>query len=90
MKICSERISNHHQLINVTTVGSQAFLMDHISRTSNPPRGPSADWWVITTANAAGTNGLPKHGEVRDNNFFVTHPMTDQRSLAYVIARRAH
>jgi hypothetical protein len=30
----------------------------------NPPRGRSAVWWVLTTANAAGTNGLtclPKH-----------------------------
>jgi hypothetical protein len=39
---------------------------DHIRKTGhNPPRGPSADWWVLTTANAAGTNGLtclPKHG----------------------------
>jgi hypothetical protein len=29
-----------------------------------------------------GTNGLtclPKHGGARDNKFFVTHPMTDQR-----------
>jgi hypothetical protein len=36
----------------------------------NPPRGPSADWWVLTTANAAGTNGLtclPKHGGARDD-----------------------
>jgi hypothetical protein len=39
-----------------------------ISRTDhNPPRGPSADWWVLTAANTAGTNGLmclPKHGSV--------------------------
>jgi uncharacterized membrane protein YhdT len=30
----------------------------------NPPRKPSADWWVLTTANAIGSNGLtclPKH-----------------------------
>jgi hypothetical protein len=39
----------------------------------NPPRGPSAGWWVLTTANAAGTNGLtclPKHGGSRDNKFW--------------------
>jgi hypothetical protein len=39
--------------------------------------------WVLTAANAAGTNGLtcfPKHGGARDNKFLVTHPMTDQRS----------
>jgi hypothetical protein len=32
----------------------------------NPPRGPSAGWWVLMTINAAGTNGLtwlPKHGK---------------------------
>jgi hypothetical protein len=36
----------------------------HLRKTGhNPPRGPSA-WWVLTTANAAGNNGLtclPKH-----------------------------
>jgi hypothetical protein len=39
---------------------------------------------VLTTANAAGTNGLtclPKHGGAQDNKFLVTHPMTDQRCL---------
>jgi hypothetical protein len=40
------------------------------------PRGPSAGWWVLKTTNAAGTNGItciPKHGEVRDSKFLVTH-----------------
>jgi hypothetical protein len=49
----------------------------HIRRTGHsPPRGPSAGWWVLTTANAAGTNSLtclPKHGGGQDNNFF-GHP----------------
>jgi hypothetical protein len=53
----------------------------HIRRTChNPPRGPCAGWWVLTTANATGTNSLTcllKHGGVRDNKFLVTHPMTD-------------
>jgi hypothetical protein len=43
------------------------------------------------TVNAAGTNGLtclPKYGGARDNTFLVTHPMTDQRCLTSVIARR--
>jgi hypothetical protein len=48
----------------------------HIRRKGhNPPRGPSAGWWVLTTANAAGPNGLTclrKHGEARDNKFLVT------------------
>ncbi|RVE40526.1 hypothetical protein evm_014824 [Chilo suppressalis] len=46
----------------------------------DPPRGPSPDWRVLTTADAAGTNGLtclPKHGGSRDRRFLVTHPMTD-------------
>jgi hypothetical protein len=58
----------------------------------NPPRGPSAGWWVLTTANVAGTDGLtclPKHGGARDNGFLVTHPMTDQRCLTLAIARRS-
>ncbi|RVE44509.1 hypothetical protein evm_010838 [Chilo suppressalis] len=67
--------------INVPTAGAQAFPMDGIGRLGHdPPRGPSADWWVLTTANAAGTHGLtclPKHGEARDSKFLVTHPMTD-------------
>ncbi|RVE42914.1 hypothetical protein evm_012442 [Chilo suppressalis] len=55
--------------------------MDGIGRLGHDtPRGPSVDWWVLTTANAAGTNGLtclPKHGGARDSKFLVTHPMTD-------------
>jgi hypothetical protein len=45
------------------------------------PLKPSADWWVLPTANTAGANGLtwlPKHGRARDRKFLVTHPMTDQ------------
>jgi hypothetical protein len=57
----------------------------HIKRTGhNPLRGPSADWWVLTIANAAGTNGLtclPKHGGDRDNKLLVTHLLTDQCCL---------
>jgi hypothetical protein len=36
-------------------------------------------WRVLTTANAAGTNGLtclPKYGGIRDITFLVTHPIT--------------
>ncbi|RVE41388.1 hypothetical protein evm_013966 [Chilo suppressalis] len=44
--------------IHVPTAGAQAFPMDEIGRLGHdPPRGPSADWWVLTTADAAGTNG---------------------------------
>ncbi|RVE44488.1 hypothetical protein evm_010892 [Chilo suppressalis] len=74
-------LSRHHQPINVPTAGAQAFPMDGIgSLGHDPPRGPSADWWMLTTADAAGTNGLtflPKHGGIRDSKFLVTHPMTD-------------
>jgi hypothetical protein len=30
----------------------------HIRRTGHTPREPSADWWVLTTANAAGTHPM--------------------------------
>ncbi|CAH0400269.1 unnamed protein product [Chilo suppressalis] len=67
--------------IYVPTAGAQAFPMDGIGRLGHdPPRGPSADWWVLTTADAAGTNGLtclPKHGGVRDSKFF-GHPSNDR------------
>ncbi|RVE43129.1 hypothetical protein evm_012208 [Chilo suppressalis] len=74
-------INHHHQPINVPTAGAQAFPMDRIGRLGpDPPRGPSADWWVLTTADVAGTNDLTcrsKHGGARDRRFSVTHPMTD-------------
>ncbi|RVE47279.1 hypothetical protein evm_008076 [Chilo suppressalis] len=62
------------QPINVPTAGAQAFPMDGIGRLGHdPPRGPSADWWVLTTADAAGTNDLTyllKHEGARDSNFW--------------------
>ncbi|RVE48459.1 hypothetical protein evm_006895, partial [Chilo suppressalis] len=62
--------SYHHQPINVPTAGAQAFPMDGIGRFGHEtPRGPRADWRVLTTADAARTNGLtclPKHGGARD------------------------
>jgi hypothetical protein len=64
----------------------------HIRKRGRTPRGPSADWWVLTTANAAGTNGLTcllKHEGARDNKYLVTHPMTDQFCLTSVVARRS-
>ncbi|RVE46156.1 hypothetical protein evm_009230 [Chilo suppressalis] len=78
--------------INVPTAGAQAFPMDGIGRLGHdPPRGPSADWWVLTTVDTAGTNGLtclPKHGGAGDSKFLVTHPMTDhcESSLISTIA----
>jgi hypothetical protein len=48
------------------------------------PHGPSTGWSVLTSANAAMTNGLtclPKHGGTRDSKYLVTHLMTDQRCL---------
>jgi hypothetical protein len=82
----------------VQSMGDQKFIIllhtgtglpygSHIRRTCyNPPRGPSADWWVLTTANAARTNGLtclPEHGGVRENKFLVPQPLIDQRCLAF-------
>jgi hypothetical protein len=87
---------HYHQPINVSTARAQAFLMDpyySVRRTGhNPPRGPSTGWWVLTTANAAGTNGLtcfPKHGGAQINKFLNIHPMSGQRRLTSAIARRS-
>jgi hypothetical protein len=57
-----------------------SLWITHKGNGHNPPRGPSAGWQVLTTANAAGTDGLtclPKHGGVQDNKFLVTHLMID-------------
>ncbi|RVE49713.1 hypothetical protein evm_005583 [Chilo suppressalis] len=66
--------------INIPTAGAQAFNMDGIGKLGHdPPRGPSADWRMLTTADAAGTNGLtclPKRGGTRDRRFLVTHSLT--------------
>ncbi|CAG9784541.1 unnamed protein product [Diatraea saccharalis] len=46
----------------------------------NPLRWANADWRVLTTVNAAGTNDLmclPKHGVAQDN-FFFGHPSRDR------------
>jgi hypothetical protein len=90
MIVCVCVCVDHHQPINVSTAGAQAFLMDYTRRTGhNPPCGPSAGWWVLTTANAAWTNGLMcllKLAGARDNKFLVTHPMTDERCLTSAIA----
>jgi hypothetical protein len=81
-------IHHHHQPINVSTAGAQAFLMNYpqgeqvIAHHAGPVR-------IVTTANTARTSSLtslPKHGEARDNKFLVTDPMTDQRCLASTIA----
>jgi hypothetical protein len=65
----------------------------HIRRSGhNSPRGPITGWWVLTTANAAGTNGLTcpsKHGGARGSKFLVTNPMTDQCCLTSATARRS-
>ncbi|RVE44991.1 hypothetical protein evm_010355 [Chilo suppressalis] len=65
---------NATQPINVPTAGVQGFPMDGIGGLGHDSsRGPSADWWVLTTADAAGNNGLtclPKHGGARDSNFW--------------------
>jgi hypothetical protein len=91
------RILAHCQLIDTFIITISSLLMFPLlghrpflriaTRTGhNLPRGPSTGWWVLTTANAAGTNGLtclPKHG-ARDEKF--THSMTDQCCLTSSIA----
>ncbi|RVE40206.1 hypothetical protein evm_015144 [Chilo suppressalis] len=62
------------EAINVSA-GALAFPMDEIGRLGHdPPRGLSAGWRVLTTTDAAGTNGLtclPKHG-IRDRRFLTS------------------
>jgi hypothetical protein len=81
---CSGTSNHHHH--QMTPIPYEL----HIRRTGHkPPRDPSAGWWVLTTANAAGTNGLAclrKRGRIRDNTFLVTHPMIDQHCLTSTIA----
>jgi hypothetical protein len=78
----NKNYNHHHQPINVPIAGAQAFHMDY-------PQGERAittqaqcglDWWVLTTANAAGTNGLmclPKHGRAQ----ILGHPSDDRPML---------
>jgi hypothetical protein len=65
-------IESAAQMIPVTAYASVVL---HIKRTGhNLPRELRTDWWVLTTANAAGTNGtkcIPKHGGARDNKFWL-------------------
>jgi hypothetical protein len=78
---CYSITTDHHQCPFCWGIGVPYEL--HMRRTGtehNLPRGSSDDWWVIATANAAGTNGLtrfPKHGGTRDNKFLVIRQMTD-------------
>jgi hypothetical protein len=48
-------IYNHYQPINVPTAGAQTFLMDYPQVERAIPQGRNADWWVLTTTNAAGS-----------------------------------
>jgi hypothetical protein len=80
----------HRSPLWVTPIGRTTGVL-HKRTGHDPPRGQGADWWVLTTANAAGTNGLTcflKHGGARDK-FLVTHLMTDQSCLPSAIARRS-
>jgi hypothetical protein len=67
-----------------------SLWITHKKNGHNPPCGPSAAWWVLTTANAAGTHELtclPKQGGARANKYLVSHPMTDQRCLTSTTKR---
>jgi hypothetical protein len=64
-------------------LGYKLFLWIIHKENHNPPREPSAHWWVLKTANAAETNGLtrlPKHGRARANKIF-GHPSDDLLNL---------
>ncbi|RVE41127.1 hypothetical protein evm_014223 [Chilo suppressalis] len=79
-KNCYMKKKYIHTPTYIPAAGAQAFPMDGIGRLGHdPPRGPRADWRVLTTADAAGTNGsmiLPKHEVTRGRRCLVTHPMT--------------
>jgi hypothetical protein len=52
--------------IDIPNAGAMALIVDRnsLGERAVTPRGPSAIRWVLTTANAAGINGLtclPKH-----------------------------
>jgi hypothetical protein len=87
---------HHHQPFNVPPAGEQAFFIDYLQgeRAITYHAGPV--WigtYVLMNAIASGTNGLTcllKKGGARENNFLVTHPMTEECCLASAIARRAH
>ncbi|RVE46920.1 hypothetical protein evm_008399 [Chilo suppressalis] len=76
---CFYTKNGHH--LGIAFRGLPAFSMHPIGRLGHdPPRGHRADWWVLTTANTVGTNGLtchPKHGGARDSKFLVAYLMTD-------------
>jgi hypothetical protein len=64
--------------------GTGLSYRQRIRTDRNPPLVPSVDWWVLTTANVAGTNGLTcflKHGGHRGYKHLVTYSMTDQHCL---------
>jgi hypothetical protein len=57
--ICYSYHHHHHQYINVPTARAQDFLTSYTRTGHNPPRWFSTGWWVLTTENATGANGLP-------------------------------
>jgi hypothetical protein len=81
-------------LIMSTLLGHRpSSWITHKENGPYPPSGrcTSAGWWVLTTANAAGTSRvgltcLPKYGGARDSKFLVTHPMT-LKPTWWVLAR---
>jgi hypothetical protein len=86
------QLNHYHQSINVPTAGAKAFLMDIQGERAITYQAGLADWWVLKTVNAAGTDGLtclPKHGGSRDYNFLITYLMTEQRCLTSAIARQS-
>ncbi|RVE54945.1 hypothetical protein evm_000312 [Chilo suppressalis] len=68
--VCSDQDSEERSQFDTSFKTLDPFDYSSIGRLGRlPTRGPSADWRVLTTADAAGTNGLtclPKHGDTRD------------------------
>ncbi|RVE49897.1 hypothetical protein evm_005490 [Chilo suppressalis] len=69
-----------HWELHLTTYLIAGLSYDRIGELGHdPPREPSADWRVLTTADARDQrlNVPTKAGGTRDRRFLVTHPMAD-------------
>jgi hypothetical protein len=90
---CKEKIESAFVLYYVVIIDTSSSLFTtqflstglpyglHIRRTwHNLLHEPSADWRMLSTAKAAGTNGIEgilKHEGVQDNRFLAIHKIID-------------
>jgi hypothetical protein len=68
-------------------LGHRLFLGIANKEKGHNPREPSAGWWVLTTANTAGTNGLtclPKHGGALDDRPMLFRCISKEKILIII------